>query len=197
MTTVEGEKSVIMVTQDYVSNTKRTLSSYVAILGSLAKQFHDRKFVLIFDQFESAKKTSIDFFINFVKRMPQQRFHIVVSLKTYDVSKDNSSKELHEYALRNLQDIEAEKLEVSGLLEDEIEEWIKLVENKHFAPELRKIREESSGFPLLLNQWINMPISDAEWIIKAKESGFGNVNRGQMCDLIDQQKESFSKDPIR
>jgi GTPase SAR1 family protein len=196
--TFEGEKSIIMVTQDYISKHKEeVLSSYVAILTSIVEQFHDRKFVLIFDQFESAKKTSIDFFINFVKRMPQERFHIIISLKTHDASDDNTSKELYEYALKNIKEIGADTIEVSGLSEEEIGEWIMLARKQKLSivPDLRRIREVSSGFPLLLNQWINMPISDTEWIIKAKESAFGNVNRGQMCELIDFQKESFSNDP--
>lgn len=197
LTTYEGEKSIVTITQDFISKHKEeTLSSYLAILSSLSEQFHDREFVLIFDQFESARKTSIDFFINFVKRMPQQKFHIMVSFKTYDISDDNSSKKLYEYALRNLKELGADILEVPGLVEEEIREWIKLSRKQNlFDPDLRRIKEESSGFPLLLNQWINMPISDIEWIAKAKESGFGNVNRGQMCELVDQQKESFSNDP--
>jgi len=95
----------------------------------------------------------------------------MVSFKTYDVSDDNSS---YDYALKNLIELGADILEIPGLVEEEIREWIKLTRKQNLIlPDLRRIRQESSGFPLLLNQWINMPISDIEWITKAKESGFG------------------------
>ena len=195
----EEQKSVITVTQDYISKHKNeVLTSYIAIIRSLTEQFCDRKFLLIFDQFESARKTSIDFFIDFVKRMPQERFHIIVSFKTNDLlSDDNSSRELCTYALKKLKEIGADTLEVSGLSEEEIGEWIRLVRKQKLSivPDLKRIKEVSSGFPLLLEQWINMPLSDTEWFIKAKQSDFTNVNRGQMCELIDLQRESFSNDP--
>jgi hypothetical protein len=56
-------------------------SPNLGIFRSLADEFkEDRNFVLIFDQFESAGKLSIDFFLNFVKFMPE-RFHIIVAFR--------------------------------------------------------------------------------------------------------------------
>jgi tetratricopeptide (TPR) repeat protein len=194
---LEGEKSIFTVMQDYISKYKgEALTSYISILTSLAEQFHDRKFVLIFDQFESAKKTAIDFFINFVKVMPQEGFHIIVSFKTYGQLDDNTSNEIYGYAIKKSEKIGAHTLKLSGLSEEEIGEWIITVRKQKIStnPYLKRIKEASSGFPLLLEQWINMPISDKEWIDKAKKSGFRNVNRGQMCEFVDLLRESFSSD---
>jgi hypothetical protein len=88
-------------------NQSEAILSYLGIFQSLADEFKDRRFVLLFDQFESTKKASVEFLINFVNRMPD-KFHIVVSFRTEgeehigSVSSDSASIELYEYARRNL-----------------------------------------------------------------------------------------------
>ena len=121
--------------------------------------------------------------------MPQEGFHIVVSFTTYGRLDDNTSKELSKYAIMNLEKIGAFTLRIYGLSQEEIGEWIMLVRKQRISanPYLKRIKEASSGFPLLLDQWINMPISNKEWINKAKESDFRNIDRGQMCELADLQ----------
>jgi AAA+ ATPase superfamily predicted ATPase len=53
----EGQKSAAMLAEDYISkNQDEAVLSYVGIFDSLANEFKDRIFVLIFDQFGSTKK---------------------------------------------------------------------------------------------------------------------------------------------
>jgi predicted ATPase len=74
-------KTSFMLAEDYVAQHKDdALQSYLGMFRSLADEFKDRSFVLIFDQFESAGKLSIDFFLNFVKFMPD-RFHVIVAAR--------------------------------------------------------------------------------------------------------------------
>jgi predicted ATPase len=63
----KAEKNSLMLAEDYAAkNNDNTLQAYSGILRSLAQEFKERRFVLIFDQFESVGKASTDFFLNFV-----------------------------------------------------------------------------------------------------------------------------------
>ena len=57
-----------MSAEDYAAKNKdEALQAYLDIFRSLAEEFKERRFVLIFDQFENVGKASTDFFLNFVK----------------------------------------------------------------------------------------------------------------------------------
>ena len=43
------------------------------IFKAIAEEFKERRFVLIFDQFETVGKASTDFFLNFVKFLIQRK----------------------------------------------------------------------------------------------------------------------------
>jgi len=78
------------------------------VFTALVDEFQDRKFFLIFDQFESVGKTSTDFFLNFAKfTMMKDRFHILVSFRTddrilTDISKRNIFEDLRTKIKREL-----------------------------------------------------------------------------------------------
>jgi len=81
--TVGQEKTSLMLADDYIADHKgETLQAYLNIFKALADEFKDRRFILIFDQFENIGKASTDFFLNFVKFLePQERFDIIVSFR--------------------------------------------------------------------------------------------------------------------
>lgn len=63
------EESAIMQGDKYVSEHKNeAIFSYINLLSHLAREFNDRKLVLIFDQFEYAGKASLEFLTNMIKR---------------------------------------------------------------------------------------------------------------------------------
>ena len=95
------EKTSLMLGQSYVADHKdEARESYLDIFNAIANEFTERKFVLIFDQFESVGKASTDFFLNFAKFiLRKDRFHIIVSFRTddrmlADFSKRNVFKDL-------------------------------------------------------------------------------------------------------
>jgi hypothetical protein len=151
-----GQKSAAMLAEDYVSkNQSEAILSYLGIFQSLADEFKDRRFVLLFDKFEFTKKASVNFLINFVNRMPD-KFHIVISFRTEgeeetgNVSSDSVSIELYQFARGNLIEAGSKPLRLLGLSEKDIGLWIKIVTGIQLplTPELKRIKENSAGSPL-------------------------------------------------
>lgn len=107
-----------MLAEDYAAKNKdETLQAYLSIFRSLAEEFKETRFVLIFDQFENVGKASTDFFLNFVKLvMPQERFDIIVSFRTDDTTwNDPIARKLYEDLERKLlYDLGATKLSIEG-----------------------------------------------------------------------------------
>jgi tetratricopeptide (TPR) repeat protein len=101
------------------------------------------------DQFERATKSSIDFFLSVVRGLPKG-VYIVASFK---IGAEARHYEEHETKLI----YEGCKIaELKGLSEDEIGEWIRRERGVEFLkPELKKIRKESGGFPVILSEWIS------------------------------------------
>ena len=76
------------------------------------------RYRLIFDQFEQVGKPSTDFFLNFVKFvMPQDRFHIIVSFRTDDITwNDPSVRNAYEELEQKLiNDLDTEKVLLEGI----------------------------------------------------------------------------------
>jgi hypothetical protein len=118
--------------------------SHVDLSQSLAEEFQEKSFVLIFDQIESAGKGSIDFLINFAKLMPD-RFHIIVSFKVEErIWRDTVARELYEDARDKIVELEyGKELQVEGLSAEDIGKWIKFVKGVELSlvPNLQRIRE--------------------------------------------------------
>ena len=80
--TLKAEKTVTMMAESYIIENKgEIIDSYIHILRSLAQEFQDRSFILIFDQFESVGKASVDFLIDLIVNIPN-RFHVVISFRS-------------------------------------------------------------------------------------------------------------------
>jgi tetratricopeptide (TPR) repeat protein len=202
--TYKGEKSVTMLAQEYISQNKahEPILSYVDLFQSLAQEFQEKSFVLIFDQLESAGKGTINFLINFAKLMPD-RFHIIASFIVEErIWSDTVARELYEDARDKLADLEygKEGLKVEGLAAEEIGKWIKSVKGVELplVPDLNRIRENSAGFPIILNEWINSSISLSgdEWIDEAKGTETSDPAENKLCHYITKRKQGLSDEDI-
>ena len=81
--------------------------------------------MLIFDQFETVGKASIDFLVDLLINMPD-RFHIVISLRAEEAAwEDTASRTLYQYATELIQRQGANILKIQGLSAEEIGDWIK------------------------------------------------------------------------
>jgi hypothetical protein len=179
-----------MLSQDYVKDHRdEARESYLNIFNSLADEFRDRSFVLIFDQFEYVGKASIDFFLNFTKfLMIEERFHIIVSFRTESSGRDYgdvTARRLYEDTRDKLiVDLGGEELRLKGLSAEDIGKWIKLSRGIQLplVPDLRRIRKNSGGLPLLLNEWIRNP----------RNVDYDQIQRDKLCDTIRRQETGLS-----
>jgi tetratricopeptide (TPR) repeat protein len=121
---------------------------YLDLLGALVQKTN-KKAVLMIDQFERATKSSIDFFLSVVRGLPKD-VYIVTSFKI-------GAEARHYEEIESELSYEGCKIaELKGLSEDEIGEWIRRERGVELLkPELRKLRKESGGFPVVLNEWIS------------------------------------------
>ncbi len=155
----ESQKSSIMLTEDFVSTHKEEmLTSYIDVFKALVQEFKERQFVLIFDQFEYVGKASIDFLMNFIKLMPIERIHVIISFRTDDrIWNDPSYKKMYEDIQNKLIDeMHGKEVTLQGLSSQDIGRWIEIVREVSLplTPDLHRIRERSAGLPLILDNWI-------------------------------------------
>ena len=90
---------------------------------------------------------------------------------------------MYEYTRRNLIKSHSITLTLDGLSENDIGEWIKHVKGVDLPliPTLRRIKENSAGSPLLLNEWIN----------QSKDLNYEEINRIKLCEYIDTHKKNI------
>jgi|SRR5215216_5781337 len=104
----------MMLADSYVNEHKtEAIFTYIDIFNSLQAEFKDRTFILIFDQFETVGKASIDFLIDFLKYMPE-RFHAIISFSYGESSsQDTVAKSMYEYVTNHLQNEGARALKIT------------------------------------------------------------------------------------
>ena len=141
--------SAIELAEETIAQHKQEFTDfYLDLLGALVQKTN-KKIVLMIDQFERATKSSIDFFLSVVRRLPKD-VYMVTSFKIGEEA-------------RHYEEIESELsyegckiAELKGLSEDEIGEWIRGERGVELLkPELRKIKKDTGGFPVILNEWIS------------------------------------------
>ena len=141
--------SAIELAEETIAPHKQEFTDfYLDLLGALVQKTN-KKIVLMIDQFERATKSSIDFFLSVVRGLPKG----VYMIASFKIGAEARHYEEHETKLI----YEGCKIaELKGLSEAGIGEWIRRERGVEFLkPELRKIRRESGGFPVLLNEWIS------------------------------------------
>jgi hypothetical protein len=88
-----------------------------------------------------------------------ERVDVVVSFRTDDTTwNDSGARKVYEDLERKMiYDLGAKKISIEGLSTDDIGKWIKHVRDVSLPliPDLRRIRENSAGLPLILEEWIN------------------------------------------
>ncbi len=181
------EQSGKMLAQEYIhQHQEEAVFSYLEIYKKLSEEFGDRKFVLIFDQFESANKGSVDFLINICRMMPDN-FHVVVSVKTEeDKWSDTVARELYLYAKRRLEEAGAWELPLRGLSTAEIGQWIRIVRGVSLPsfPDLSRIKESTAGFPIILNEWIS----------QSERLDYDEIDRSKLCKYIGMRTKALTNE---
>jgi predicted ATPase len=187
-TSFKQEKPVILA-QDYLFQHKEeAIFEYMEIYNKLAEEFNERRFVLMFDQFESASKSSVDFLINFCRKMPEN-FHVIVSIKIEeDIWSDTVARELYRHTKRRLDEIGATEIRLGGLSTEDIGQWISKIRGVTLPlyPDLVRIRENSAGFPMLLNEWIN----------QSETFDSTRIDRSKLCEHIMMRTQSLDNDEL-
>ncbi|MCK4731460.1 MAG: AAA family ATPase, partial [Methanophagales archaeon] len=143
------EIPAIELAEEAIAQHKQEFTEfYLDLLGALARKTN-KKLVLMIDQFERATKSSIDFFMSAVRGLPKD-VYMVASFKI-------GAEARHYEEIKSELSYEGCKIaELKGLSEDEIGEWIRRERGVEFLkPELRKIRKETGGFPVILNGWLS------------------------------------------
>ena len=141
--------SAIELAEETIAQHKQEFTDfYLDLLGALARKTN-KKAVLMIDQFERATKSSIDFFLSIVRGLPKGTY-MVASFKI-------GAEARHYEEIESELSYEGCKIaELKGLSEDEIGEWIRGERGVELLkPELRKIRKDTGGFPVILNEWIS------------------------------------------
>ena len=188
-----GTKSSITDIDEYLSKyqEKDVFRAYLALFEGLAKEYNNRTFVLIFDQFESVGKHAIDFLINLIKLLPD-RFHLIIGFQTKDRTwrKETIRTLFEDTKDKIVFDLGGKELELQGLNVNDIEEWIKLVRNKRLPlhPDLYRVQERTAGLPLLLDTWIN----------KSQNLNYEEIDKNNHCQqLIRLSKDLDEQDQIK
>ena len=179
--------SAIELAEETIAQHKQEFTDfYLDLLGALVQKTN-KKIVLMIDQFERATKSSIDFFLSVVRGLPKG----VYMVTSFKIGAEARHYEEHETKLI----YEGCKIaELKGLSEDEIGEWIRRERGVEFLkPELRKIRRESGGFPVLLNEWISQSeeLNSDELKGERKKSLFNFYEK--RLDKVDDKTQVFAR----
>jgi Cdc6-like AAA superfamily ATPase len=125
--------------------------------SKLVKEFSDREFVLLIDQFERAPMPSSDVFLDFVKEW-HENVHVVVALRVEEIGSERFN-----YVKPHLNQMGAKIVELPSLSIEEIEEWMRSLGKIFSDPELEKIRKLSAGFPFAISEWLR---TSKEWDLR-------------------------------
>jgi len=137
----------------------------------LVREFPDREFVLLIDQFERAPMPSCDVFLDFVKGK-HENVHVAVALKV-----EEKGYERFNYVKPHLERIGAEIVELPPLSVEEIGEWMRHLGKDFSYPELKKIERLSAGFPFAISEWLG---TSKECDLSALEA-----RRGKYCGFVE------------
>jgi tetratricopeptide (TPR) repeat protein len=181
----KNQKTSLMSLEEYITkNSKDALNFYINLCKSMASEFEDRKFVLLFDQFEYVGKATVDFLLNFIHFMPNQ-LHVIVSFRTDDdIFNELSYKKLFSDSKNKIiNELNGKEVKLKGLSAEDIGNWIYSVKGirLQLVPDLNRIQESSAGLPFLLN----------EWIMTSKELKYEEIQRGKICEHVSKLEENM------
>jgi tetratricopeptide (TPR) repeat protein len=191
---INSENTGILSAQSFIAEHRsEVLESYIDIFRMLVDEFKGREFVLIFDQFEHVGKTSVDFFLNMSKfLMLKSGFHIIVSFKTDEKkSIDASTKSIFDQIKYTItRELKGQIITLNGLSPENIGEWIKSVRGipLPITPDLKRIRENSSGLPLILGEWIES---------SENLKDYDKIRRDHLCEQFIKLKNGLNENFLK
>jgi len=122
--------------------------------------------------------------------MQQERFHIIVSFRTDDItSNDPSVRNAYEELEQKLiNDLDTEKVPLEGLSSEDIGKWIKMIRgiSLPLVPDLQRIKENSAGLSLLLNEWIKT----------SEKLNYEEIRRDKLCNQIVKLEKGLDKEAL-
>lgn len=144
--------------------------AFQEFFDELIKEFPNKEFVLLIDQFERALMPSCDVFLDFVGKK-NENVHVAVALEVEEKGSERLS-----YFKTSLERTGTKIVELGPLSIEEIGDWMRRLGKDFSHPELEKIRELSAGFPMAISEWLKT--SKECDLQKFKEV------RGRYCEFV-------------
>jgi|tagenome__1003787_1003787.scaffolds.fasta_scaffold20985577_1 tetratricopeptide (TPR) repeat protein len=121
--------------------------------------------------------------------MYKDRFHIIVSFRTDEITKQDFSTAVLFEELRDKMkgELHSNIIDLQRLSAEDIGKWIKIVRGitLPMIPDLQRIKENSAGLPMLLEEWIRSSKNFED---------YENIHREELCNQITKLKNGLSED---
>lgn len=150
------QKSIFETLEEYIDETKgkELLFTSMEILEAINEILDNKKFIFLIDRFESLNETTITFFLNLMKFTSFSFVTAITKYKNYGNNPDR--KKIEEFIHACNHEFTVNRINITGLLEEDIKEWIKTIRHKVLLDvDITEIRQKTSGLPVLLEGWIN------------------------------------------
>jgi tetratricopeptide (TPR) repeat protein len=170
----KGKKTSVANAEEILKERKQLVDIYSGIFNSIAQEFSERTFVIIFDQIESVGKSSLDFLFNLIKFLTD-KFHIFLAFKIEETWEDQLSKTLFDYTDNMVRNLNGVVSTLNELTIDDIDLWIQYARNRTLPrKDLVGIREYSGGLPIILEPWIK----------GSTDLNYHEINRDNHCQQL-------------
>lgn len=146
---LDETRTVYSLASEFVrEHRSEFIYDFKEFFGELVKEFPEKEFVLLIDQFERAPMPSCDVLLDFVSGR-HENVHMAVALKV-----EKKGSERFNYVRPHLEQLSAKIVRLPPLLVEEIEEWMEHLEKYFSYVELKRIWELSAGFPFTISEWL-------------------------------------------
>jgi tetratricopeptide (TPR) repeat protein len=178
----KGKKTSVANAEEILKERKQILDIYSGIFNSIAQEFSERTFVIIFDQIESVGKSSLDFLFNLIKFLTD-KFHIFLAFKIEETWEDQLSKTLFDYTDNMVRNLNGVVSTLNELTIDDIDLWIQYTRNRTLPrKDLVGIKEYSGELPIILEPWIK----------ESTELNYQEIHRDDHCQQLLKLRKGLS-----
>jgi tetratricopeptide (TPR) repeat protein len=176
------KKTSVTHAEEVLKQRKQILDIYSGIFNSIAQEFSERRFVLMFDQIESVGIPSLDFLFNLIKFLTD-KFHIFLAFKIEQNWEDQLSKRIFDYTVNMVRNLGGVVSRLDELTIDDIDLWIQYTRNRTLSrKDLVGIKEYSGGLPIILKSWIN----------GSTDLNYQEINRDDHCQQLLKLRDGLS-----
>lgn len=133
------------------------MQRYVEIMGALRQDLPNMKLLLILDQVERAKKTTLDMLIDFVEA-ELEGIYLMLALSEEAAGAVGQTAASHQdlvYLESHVRRLGGRLVRLPGLTVEEIGDWVeKIHRSRPLDIELRHIQKATGGLPLLIEEFL-------------------------------------------